>query len=339
MLVQTSGVDDPRDELLRDWVADHYPGFQISVASADASFRRYFRLERGAESFILMDAPPEHQDCRPFIHAASRLLELGLNVPRVLQTDLEHGLLVLTDFGDCSYLRALSQDTADTLYDAALRSLLILQSEGRDPGAFPPYDRPFLMRELRIFDQWFLDRHLALSLPSHQRDLLEQVYQWLCDKALEQPRVWVHRDFHSRNLMVCGAQTPGVLDFQDAVIGPISYDPVSLLRDCYIAWPVERVEAWSQGHRRRLVAAGALDPGIDQPTWNEWFDCMGVQRHLKAIGIFARLWHRDGKPGYLKDIPRTLGYVWSASARHPALTPLTSILEQHVADRVGTLPR
>lgn len=319
---------------MRDWVATHYPGFHVSVASADASFRRYFRLRRGRESLILMDAPPEHQSCQAFIEAGKRLLELGLHVPRVLASDLEQGLLVLTDFGDCSYLRALSPATVDSLYHAALRSLLVLQTAGRDPDAFPPYDRAFLLRELQLFQQWLLERHLAVRLTSRQQHGLEQVCEWLCDRALEQPTVWVHRDFHSRNLMVCGYQTPGILDFQDAVIGPITYDVVSLLRDCYIAWPNEQVEHWSQGYRRQLISARALDPGVDAQLWDSWFDCMGVQRHLKAAGVFARLCHRDGKPNYLRDIPRTLGYVWRASARHGELAPLVSILEQHLADHL-----
>jgi aminoglycoside/choline kinase family phosphotransferase len=327
--VQLTSTGDTRRELVARWASEHYPGFSLSPASADASLRRYFRLRRNGESLILMDSPPHLTDCRPFLEVAERLSALGLNVPRVLRVDLAEGILALSDFGDLCYLGALNSDNADSLYEGALAALLTLQTQGRDAEAFPLYDRSLLERELRLFDQWLLGRHLHISLNEVERRGLERVYQKLCDNALEQPKVWVHRDYHSRNLMVCAENNPGILDFQDAVIGPITYDLVSLLKDCYVAWPRDRVEGWALEYRHRLLAAGLEAVATDECTWMRWFDLMGIQRHLKAAGIFARLHRRDGKSGYLADIPRTLGYVSASCQLHEGLEPLAALLDRY----------
>jgi len=305
---------DERAEAGHRWSEEQLgPGLEMAPASADASFRRYFRLRRGGRRWILMDAPPEHEDCRPFVALARALRAIGLNVPEVLAADLERGFLLLTDLGDTPYLAALDPDNADALYGDALAALLRLQ-RARPPADLPPYDHALLAAELELFPTWFLGRHLGLTPPPEW----PEASAVLIASALEQPRVWVHRDYHSRNLMVSEADNPGILDFQDAVLGPCTYDVVSLLRDCYIAWPEDRVHGWVERYRREAAHLGLLPEGLEAETFHRWFDRMGLQRHLKAIGIFARLHHRDGKPGYLGDIPRTLDYVLRACARDPA---------------------
>ncbi len=300
-------------------------------ASSDASFRRYFRLRRGGRSWILMDAPPGKEDCRPFVAVARAMRTIGLNVPEVLAEDLEAGYLLLTDLGETPYLAALDPDNADALYGDALDALLRLQ-RARPAVALPPYDASALQAELALFPQWLLARHLDLAPPP----AWEAACAVLVENALAQPRVWVHRDYHARNLMVTERHNPGILDFQDAVLGPVTYDLVSLLRDCYVAWPEDRVRGWAERYRRQAVAAGVLPETVDAATFRRWFDRMGIQRHLKAAGIFARLWHRDGKSGYLGDVPRTLGYVLQACAHdpHPALRALGDWLKSTVCPRL-----
>ncbi len=301
----------------------------IAPASSDASFRRYFRVEGPEGSLIVMDAPPEHEDCRPFLAVAAMLAEIGVNVPRVLAQDLTRGFLLLTDLGNRRYLDELNDDCVERLYGDAMAALARLQAHGPRDGRLPPYDHAMLMREMALFPEWLLDRHLGLRLDAGQRDVLAESFELLARSALEQPRVMVHRDYHSRNLMIVDADNPGVLDFQDAVVGPITYDLVSLLRDCYIAWPRERVEAWALAYRHR-PGVRELVGAVDDATWLRWFDWMGLQRHLKASGIFARLWHRDGKPGYLPDVPRTLGYMVEVSGRYPELAGLHRLLVEQV---------
>jgi hypothetical protein len=318
-----------RYHLMLHWLRERLPApdFDIAPASSDASFRRYFRVRQGDTSQIVMDAPPAQEDSQPFVTLAAAMAALGLQTPRVLAADLDLGFLLLSDFGSRHFLDELNEITAEPLYADALEALLRLQLGG-DPDSplLPAYDAALLLRELEIFREWFLLQHLQLELTASENRTLDTAFQILCDSALEQPRVWVHRDYHSRNLMITDCDNPGVLDFQGALIGPVTYDLVSLLRDCYIAWPRTQVESWALAHRERLHAAGL--PGIDDaPTFLRWFDLMGVQRHLKAIGIFARLWHRDGKPGYLGDIPRTLGYVVEVAARYPQLADLYGLLE------------
>ena len=321
-------MSDARLDLVKQWLRESLDlgEFAIAPASADASFRRYFRVATvSGETFIVMDAPPEKEDCRPFVVVAQAMADFGVHVPRVLELDLERGLMLLDDLGNEQYLQALSADNVDHLYGDAIDTLVRLQRRGPvENSPLPPYDRELLMAEMALFSEWLLGRHLGEPALG---DGLDEVFQWLADRALEQPRVWVHRDYHSRNLMVVEQNNPGVLDFQDAVIGPLTYDLVSLLKDCYISWPRPRVVAWVARYFDRARAAG-LGGGVDFEQLLVWFDLMGVQRHLKAAGIFARLNHRDGKPGYLKDIPRTLGYVAEVCAMQPRLAPLGIVVER-----------
>ena len=320
--------DDPRRQQLEAWLRETLglSRVRLTPASADASFRRYFRLHLPGETRIVMDAPPGREDTGPFRQISARLAAMGLHVPEVLAADVDQGFLLLTDLGDRTYLPALSAATADALYGDALAALRRLQAG--DPADLPPYDRALLLQEMHLFRDWYLATHLGLRLSDAERALLEAAFETLAASALEQPVVFVHRDYHSRNLMVC-EPNPGILDFQDAVAGPVTYDAVSLLRDCYIAWPRERIEAWLRRHHARSRAEGLLD-GVDFATFLHWFERMGIQRHLKAIGIFARLNHRDGKPGYLNDIPRTLGYVREAASRHSDLADFAAFLEARV---------
>jgi len=298
-------------------------------ASSDASFRSYFRVATPRGSVIVMDAPPEHEDSHPYVDVAERLLAAGVNVPAILAADPDQGFLLLDDLGDNLYLAQLDEDNADALYGDAIEALVAMQSRTRCEG-LPDYDEALLRREMRLFPEWLLERHLGLETAAAQADLTA-AFDALVDAALEQPRVFVHRDYHSRNLMRTRDNNPGILDFQDAVVGPVTYDLVSLLRDCYVAWPTERIEQWIAQYRRRAAEAG-IETG-DADTFRRWFDLMGVQRHLKAAGIFARLYHRDGKPGYLADIPRTWGYISALLGRHDELRPLARVAERLELDR------
>jgi aminoglycoside/choline kinase family phosphotransferase len=311
-----------RLDLLRQWTRSQldWPVTELAPASSDASFRRYFRICHGSDSFILMDAPPGQEDCRPFIHVSSLMLQLGLHVPEVLASDLEQGFLLLSDLGSHCYMEALDDSPVDRLYGDAMGALLALQSCVTPDCGLPDYDRDLLLAEMGLFRDWLLGRHLGIELDTSQTAELNACFDRLADSALAQPQVCVHRDYHSRNLMVCDQHNPGILDFQDAVIGPVTYDLVSLLRDCYIRWPRERVEDWVSGYYELALQCGILRPDQgSEADFLRWFDWMGVQRHLKAAGIFARLKHRDGKPGYIADIPRTLGYVSEVCASYPEL--------------------
>jgi aminoglycoside/choline kinase family phosphotransferase len=334
---------DARREAAERWLTDLFGDarFELAPASADASFRRYFRVTRGEASWILMDAPPDKEDVRPFITIAQLLTSAGVNVPVAQQQNLAEGYLLLTDLGTQTYFAALSAPGfaelghahADFLYSEALAALVRMQaSTAAQLARLTLYSEAALRREMGLFEDWFLRRHLNVTLTSAERQGLEQTHDFLISAALEQPRVFVHRDYHSRNLMVSGGRhgpTPGILDFQDAVLGPITYDLVSLLRDCYVAWPAERVRDWLATYRKAALDAG-LDVGPSEARFQRWFDLMGVQRHLKAIGIFARLMYRDGKPGYLNDIPRTANYVSVVSSVYPELAPLQRLLEARV---------
>jgi len=320
---------------LQAWLHDDLglATFSIVPASSDASFRRYFRVSDGKQSHIVMDAPPDKEDSRPFVVVAQSMAALGLNVPRVLETDLARGFLLLSDLGSQHYLQALNEDTADRLYGDALRALGLLQAAPLEGAGLPDYDRALLLREMDLFREWYVGRHLGKAVDEGLEDLLTQSFSFLADEALSQPRVWVHRDYHSRNLMVTTVHNPGILDFQDAVIGPLTYDLVSLLRDCYISWPRERVARWVESYFTALRAGGRL-LDVDAEQFARWFDLMGVQRHLKAIGIFARLMHRDAKSGYLADIPRTLGYVIAVSGHYLELRQLHQWLKEKVLPQV-----
>jgi hypothetical protein len=304
---------DTRAQGLYDWVKQTLgtTDVQIEAASADASFRRYFRIrwQQGGEqlSRIVMDAPPAHEDCRPFVEIAGRIRRAGLNAPKVHAWDEQQGYMLLDDLGSTSYLQQLNDNNAYDLYSAALASLVEMQHR-IDPVGLPVYDRPMLMREMALFRDWFLDQLLGLKLSSGEQHLLAHLFERLIDVALEQTFCFVHRDYHSRNLMWMGDDTgPGIIDFQDAVYGPISYDAVSLLRDCYISWAPDLVDLLLMDYHQALWDRDMIKAGQDQ--FRHWFDRMGMQRHLKAIGIFSRLSLRDGKHDYLKDIPHTMQYL------------------------------
>jgi aminoglycoside/choline kinase family phosphotransferase len=304
-------------------------GFSVAPASDDASFRRYFRvsLEDGSTR-IAMDAPPEKEDCRPFVAIARQLSALGVNVPKIHAGNLELGFLLLDDLGSTHYLDVLDEDRVERLYGDALGSLMVIQACGPREG-LPPYDRELLYREMSLFPDWLLEQQLGIGLTDSEKGELDRTFQWLAESALEQPRVCVHRDYHSRNLLLTPSANPGVIDFQDAVIGPVTYDLVSLLRDCYIRWPKERVHAWAMGYYNLALQSGVLRDE-HEGRFLRWFDLMGVQRHLKASGIFARLNLRDGKPGYLQDIPRTLGYIVEVAGDYTELEWLGGLIEGRV---------
>lgn len=332
----TTGID-PRLQRLTGWVAEIFgdDASTIAPASADASFRRYFRITRGEQTWIAMDAPPEKEDMRPYIAIAGMLNEIGVNAPRILERNIAEGYLLNTDLGSRTYLAELAHpECAPQLYGDAIAALVRIQGGGRaNARQLPAYDAALLHREMCLFSDWFCARHLGLQLSDEDARQIEATFEALATTALEQTQVFVHRDYHSRNLMVGdGARygaNPGILDFQDAVHGPITYDLVSLLRDCYVAWAPEQVRSWALSFRSQAIAAG-LDAGQSDAQFLEWFDLMGVQRHLKAIGIFARLWHRDGKPGYLKDIPRTLNYVYTVAGQCPQLAFLREFISARV---------
>jgi len=323
-----------REQLLRDWLTEVLPTqpSRMAPASSDASFRSYFRVWFNGQTRIVMDAPPDKEDCRPFVAIANAMRALGLNTPEVLAGDLDRGLLLLTDLGSRQYLAELDQRSVPRLYADALEALVRLQVRG-DPASslLPSYDSALLHREMELFREWFLEKLLGLDLGVEEHHILDQAFALLAENALEQPHVWVHRDYHSRNLMVTDPGNPGVLDFQDAVVGAVTYDLVSVLRDCYIAWPREQVKIWVLDYWARLRALGmnGLD---DADQFLRWFDWMGVQRHLKATGIFARLNLRDGKPGYLRDIPRTLGYILDVADRYPEFAALSGLLRARGVD-------
>lgn len=326
-----------RLELLKRWLDNEleFTDYTLAPASSDASFRRYFRVVHDGASFIVMDAPPEKEDSRPFIQVARQLVDAGLNAPEVLDEDLGQGFLLLSDLGSRPYLGELNEASVERLYGDALGALATLQTCACD--SLPPYDRALLLREMELFREWLVGKHLGIALDATQNAMLDAAFGLLADNALAQPQVFVHRDYHSRNLMVTARNNPGILDFQDAVCGPVTYDLVSLLRDCYIAWPRTRVEDWALGYQELALQTGILREEHEDPAqFLRWFDLMGVQRHLKASGIFARLNHRDGKPGYLGDIPRTLGYITDMAGRHPALAPLCDFVENEVLARLPT---
>lgn len=324
-----------REQALTQWLTKQLGlrDIRVEPASDDASFRRYFRVTLGDGSTrIAMDAPPEREDCEPFLRIAEQLGAIGLHVPRIHAADPQQGFILLEDLGTVHYLDRLNQTTADRLYGDALAALAIIQSVGPCED-LPSYDAAMLRQEMALFPDWLLNRHLGLDLDAAEQALLSRCFDQLVESALEQPRVCVHRDYHSRNLLVSPSPTPGIIDFQDAVVGPVTYDLVSLLKDCYIAWPVAQVQAWAMGYFELAVQSGILR-AEHEAQFLRWFDLMGVQRHLKASGIFARLNHRDGKPGYLADIPRTLGYIVEVAERYPEFSALGELIGRRVLPRL-----
>ena len=338
---QHNPLSSDRLQALKSWLERQgLPADHLRPASEDASFRRYFRLpDRDGEMRVAMDAPPDREPLDDFLEIDRRLREAGLSAPEILASDRQQGFLLMEDFGDAHYLDVLDEQTAPALYGDALEAIRVMQS--RVPAAdLPPYDETLLRNEMALFREWFVEGLLRLRLDARQEEDWNRTTDRLLQSALEQPRAFVHRDYHSRNLMRIpsrpGRPNPGILDFQDAVLGPVTYDIVSLLRDCYIAWPREQVEAWLLEHYER--SKGETLSGIEPQQFLTWFDHMGAQRHLKAIGIFARLNLRDGKPGYLGDIPRTLGYLQQVAEGDGALEGLRRLLEDlQLADRIRRL--
>ena len=317
-----------RVEQLRRWLSATLGGeLRIAPASDDASFRRYFRIRReGAQpSLIAMDAPPEKESCAQFVRVAGLFAEAGVHVPAIHAQDLAQGFLLLSDLGDTTYLNALDARSAGSLYGHALDALIRIQVASR-PGALPEYDRDLLEREMRLFPDWYVARQLRRELAPAHAESLERAFSVLLANNLAQPRVFVHRDYHSRNLMV-SEPSPGILDFQDAVYGPITYDLVSLLRDAYVAWEEDRVIDWTVRYWEKARNAGLPVAG-DFAVFYRDFEWMGVQRQLKVLGIFARLSIRDGKNGYLKDQPRVMGYLRRACERYRELMPLARLLDE-----------
>lgn len=315
---------------LETWLASVLPerNIELSVASADASFRRYFRVNatENAPSLIAMDAPPEHEDCRPWLAIAKLFAATGVHVPQIIAENLDEGFILMSDLGNTTYLQALTPENAPSLYADALGSLIAIQQASR-PGVVPEYSREMLEREMRLFDEWYIGRHLGVKLDEAGRSALEKVYRRVLEVNLAEPRVFVHRDYHSRNLMKLDAGNPGIIDFQDAVYGPISYDLVSLLKDAYIHWeePFELdmlIRYWEAARQLGLPVRA------DFPDFHRDYEWMGVQRHLKVMGIFARLAHRDGKTGYLNDIPVVRTHLRRVCARYGDLKPLLNLLDR-----------
>jgi aminoglycoside/choline kinase family phosphotransferase len=329
-------ASDSRRAKLTQWVREDlgFAGASIAPASADASFRRYFRATQDADSYIVMDAPPDKEDSRPFLQVARILGGLELNVPIILARDMERGFLLLSDLGSRQYLDALRFDgAADELYADALESLRTMQTA--DPAiaqALPRYDHALLMREMDLLPEWFLIRHLGLKIETRERAMLVELFESLTQAAMAQPACFVHRDYHSRNLLVTPENNPGILDFQDAVWGPVTYDLASLLKDCYIAWPPARVRQWVLEYRESLLEAGfKLD--ADAAQFLRWFDLVGLQRHIKVLGIFARLFYRDGKSQYLNDLPRVLAYTRDTALMYPETAAFAEFIVRSVDEK------
>ena len=318
-----------RLKLLHHWLSVElcFKDYSLTPASEDASFRRYFRVLHNDGSDIVMDAPPDKEDCSAYLDISARLLACNVNVPEVKARDLVNGFLLLTDLGTELYLDVLTGRNVNTLYNDAIDALLMMQINANSNG-LPVYDETLLMTEMHLFSQWLLGKHLQLELTDSQEQLLDKAFTLLTQSALQQPTVFVHRDYHSRNLFHNERANPGIVDFQDAVAGPLAYDLVSLLKDCYIKWSRAEINNWVRTYYQR--ASDSLSMHLDEQQFMRWFDLMGVQRQLKASGIFARLLHRDGKAGYLKDIPRTLSYIVDLQDDYPELADLTRFIRQHV---------
>jgi aminoglycoside/choline kinase family phosphotransferase len=330
-----SSSSELRLDELQQWVSGALgaPRVELERASEDASFRRYFRIRVADRSWIAMDAPPEREDCKPFVKVAQLLRDAGVHAPEVIAQDIGRGFLLLSDLGTTTYLEALDEITADALFEDAIGALIKWQLASK-PGVLPPYDEALLRRELELFPEWYMGRHLGAAPDAAQRSALDALFAKLVAASLAQPGVYVHRDYMPRNLMV-SEPNPGVLDFQDAVFGPITYDVVSLFRDAFISWPEERVLHWSARYWERAKKAGLPVRG-DFGAFYRDFEWMGLQRHLKVLGIFARIHYRDGKPRYLDDTPRFLAYARPVAQRYAELAPLAKLLDVLEARSAGT---
>ena len=326
-----------RIEALRAFVATALADarFELAPASADASFRSYWRVAHAARTWIAMDAPPPQEDVRPWLDIGARLRGAGLHAPQVIAADAEQGFVLMEDLGARTYLPELNDASVDALYGDALEALLRMQ---RDVGAgdLPVFDATRTIPEMELLGDWFLRRHLGFDPGCDGWDVIENALRFIADASDEQPRRFMHRDYHSRNLLVVAANdpgtvasglvSPGIVDFQGAMLGPIAYDLASLLRDCYIAWPAARVDAWVEHYRLRLAQQGLLR--VERAQFRRWFDLIGLQRHIKVLGIFCRLCYRDAKPGYLADLPLVLAYVVDAAREYPQLRDFSALLQR-----------
>ncbi|HUY03398.1 MAG TPA: phosphotransferase [Rhodocyclaceae bacterium] len=372
--MKTSDRATARLDWIRSTLGDD--SLTLAPASADASFRSYWRTRHAGQSWILMDSPPAQEDPAPWLAIGNKLAAAGLHVPAVHAVDLARGFVLIEDLGSQLYLPALNDASVDALYGDAMEALLRMQT-AVDASDLAPYDAAFLRRELELMPEWFLGRHLGHTLDASERNVLDHAFVELLDSAQAQPQCFVHRDFHSRNLLIVDSPSrsllagdasdgseraspasgllprgvrmpcergaarlanPGIIDFQGALRGPVAYDLASLLRDCYVVWPRERVEGWVDDFRLRLRSAGLLDAGIDRARFLRWFDLIGLQRHIKVLGIFCRLWYRDGKRGYLDDLPRVHAYVVDVARGYPELAGLVALLERCVGRRDLALP-
>lgn len=320
-------TQDQRYSAIEKWLSAYFDHdqFQLSPASSDASFRRYFRVTTDDDSWIVMDAPPEKEDTAPFIHIARFLGAHHINVPRILAQDQTQGFLLLTDFGSTPYLTELNSDTVGPLYRDAIDALIAIQSCPPNNASLPTYDARLLRSEMQLFEDWFLTEHFGIAAPS----CLAHVLDVLIDNAIAQPQSIVHRDYHSRNLMITPQHNPGIIDFQDAVIGPISYDVVSLLRDSYIAWPETQITDCLSYYLTQAKQQNLIDNAIDSVQFRRWFDLMGMQRQLKILGIFCRLYYRDNKPNYMADLAQTMTYLKTVSAQYDEFADFHTFLHTH----------
>lgn len=329
LTLNNPGHVDDRLAALNEWLQSimELPTYSIIPMQGDASFRRYFRIKTANGSFVAMDAPPSVENCAPFVAIAHALLRKGLDVPEIIEADIPNGFLLLTDFGDDTFLRILNEKNANALYCRALDQLVVLQSCREVPGhVIPHFDRELMLKEWAWHKEWFLQKWLKLSLSPVQEDELDSCYEMLIRSATQQPQVFMHRDYHSANLMRI-TDVPlkvGILDFQDALMGPVTYDLVSLLRDCYIAWPQQDVHAWVEYYRQQLSL------NVNEAAFLRWFDLMGVQRHLKALLTFSRKKVRDNQSQYLQHVPRTLNYLLMVTRNYPELLPMFEFLDHHV---------
>lgn len=318
--------NDNRLQLIKEWLPSVIgtTSFTIDSASSDASFRRYFRIGFDKTTWVVMDAPPSHEDIEPFIDIARFLYQNNIHVPTIKAIDLKNGLLLLSDFGLRAYLDELNDTTADSMYQAAINSLLKIQlCPTTHDLILPSYSRDLLKQEMMLFPTWYLNEHLDIAVP----EFLPATFDLLTTSALEQPKVVVHRDYHSRNLMHTTSNSPGIIDFQDAVVGPVTYDLVSLLRDCYISWPQEKIDQWLNYYFSNAQDSGLME-NVSIEQFTKWFDLMGLQRHIKVLGIFCRLKYRDNKPNYINDLPLTLHYVQQVSAKYSEFSELSNFLKQ-----------
>ena len=318
--------EDTRQQALANWLREklQHSEFRLTTASADASFRRYFRVHLADKTLIAMDAPPAHENCEPFVRIAKLFGDAGMHVPEVIAQDLAQGFLLLSDLGDVTYLSQLNDTTAPALYHDAYMALIKLQLASK-PNVLPDYDDALLTREMQLFPDWYITRHLSFTLDQKQQEDLHKVFALLNQNILAQGQVYVHRDYHSRNLMLCH-DNPGVLDFQDAVYGAITYDLVSLLKDAYISWDEEQIIDWTVRYWQTAKKQGLPVPADFSEFYRD-FEYMGAQRHIKVLGIFARLYHRDGKDGYLKDMPLVMHYLRKVCERYIELKPLLRLLD------------